>query len=364
MGAGGDGSDIATSASDPFGSDAPSRAGGRAVDASRIAGSPGPDRSSPTGPSAITPGAGPAETEASAASAPPTIPALATRFGLDPDGAEEIRAASRHVVRFPASRVLTVASVGDEAGPRREAAVAALLAEAGVPATRCLAGAVDLDGWMVTAWREVVPSDAEAKADAATLGGLAAEFHRATEGLDPRGVVACDPVGAAREQLAGAVDVGATSEEEIGVLRRHAARLEDVWQAALSAAAANGDDLRTGAVVHGDLHVDNVVVGRDGPIAIDLELAGWGPRAYDAAPTVAFVRWYGRPASDLAAFDDTYGAPLTGMARELGLDEVWGLWSAAWAVANRHRSPEAEDEAAVRLSTLATGDLPRPWRLR
>lgn len=296
---------------------------------------------------------------------PPPVAALAAAFGLDATGAEGIRSASRHVVRFPASRVLAVASTADVSGPRREVAMATLLADADVPATRCLAGPVDLDGWTVTVWREVVPSDPTAVADAATLGGLAARLHRSTEALDGRGVAACDPVGAALEQLAVAVDVGATAEEEVGLVRREATRLEDVWQAARAATCAPvADDLRAGAVVHGDLHLGNVVIGGEGPVAIDLELAGWGPRAYDAAPTVAFVRWYGRPATDLAAFDTAYGADLTGTARELGLDEVWSLWSTAWAVANRHRSPEAEDEATVRLTTLATGAAPRPWHLR
>jgi aminoglycoside phosphotransferase (APT) family kinase protein len=142
-----------------------------------------------------------------------------------------------------------------------------------------------------------------------------------------------------------------------------------VWQAAVDEArrSAGGDavdQVRGGAMVHGDLHVDNVLVGERGPVLLDLELSGWGPRAYDAAPTVTFTRWFDRPASDLAAFDAAYGAPLTTGASEQGLDEVWRLWSACWAVANRHRSEAAADEAEVRIATVATGEAPRPWRLR
>jgi Ser/Thr protein kinase RdoA (MazF antagonist) len=236
--------------------------------------------------------------------------------------------------------------------------VASLLADAGVPATRRLAGPAPIDGWMVTAWREIPGVDPDAPpADAAILGALAARLHQATGALDPRGLVACDPLGAGLAQLEVAIPAGHTSDDELGILRRAATRLEPVWEAAADEARRDG-----GAVLHGDLHAGNVVIGSNGPVLVDLELAGWGPRAYDAAPTVAFVRLYGYPAGDIAAFDDAYGAPLTDAVRELA--DVWALWSTCWCVANRHRSAELEDEAKVRLATVDTGEAPVPWTLR
>lgn len=306
----------------------------------------------------------------------PALTDLAAPFGLDPADAERVRAASRHVLRFPSARVLLVASPGLGSGPRDEAAVARLLAEAGVPAARLRAGPAAIQGWSVTAWSEVRAVVPPVATDAATLGGLARRLHDATGMLDPRGLVTADPVGAALAQLEEASLVGASTEAELGVLQREATRLELVWQAAVDearAAAGAGpgssgegpsDALGAGALVHGDLHVDNVLVGERGPVLLDLELAGWGPRAYDAAPTVTFTRWFDRPGSDLAEFDDAYGAPLTEAASTRGLDEVWRLWSACWAVANRHRSDAAAEEAEVRVTTLATGEAPRPWRLR
>ena len=299
----------------------------------------------------------------------PALTDLAAPFGLDPAEAEPVRAASRHVLRFPTARVLLVASPGLGSGPRDEAAVASLLAEAGVPAARVRSGPAAIQGWSVTAWTEVQTAEPPVAPDAGTLGGLARRLHDATGSLDPRGLIGCDPVGAALAQLEEASVVGATTEAELGVLQREATRLELVWQAAVdearrSAAGDADDQVRGGAMVHGDLHVDNVLVGERGPVLLDLELSGWGPRAYDAAPTVTFTRWFDRPASDLAAFDSAYGAPLTTGASEQGLDEVWRLWSACWAVANRHRSDAAADEAEVRVATVATGEAPRPWRLR
>lgn len=306
---------------------------------------------------------------------PPSIPALAEAFGLDATDAAEVRAATRHVVRFPVAAVRTFAVRGRPTAPRQEAAVAALLADAGVPAARRVAGPTEVDGWTVTAWREIPDVDADAQpVGAAIVGGLARRLHAATGGLDRRGLVVCDPLGAALAQLEVAVDVGRTSDAELTVLRRAATRLEGVWDAAVDeaeAAVGGGEvssvdlaDVRAGAVLHGDLHGANVVVGRDGPVLVDLELAGWGPRAYDAAPTVAGDRLYDRDEPGAQGFDAAYGAGLTGAAASRGLDEVWTIWSACWSVANRHRGADAEEEALVRIETIASGEAPRPWTLR
>lgn len=312
---------------------------------------------------------------------PPSIDAIAATFGLDASGAEVVRSASRHVVRFGASQVRTFAVPAGTGGPRDEAAIATLLADAGVSAARRLAGPARVGDWSVTAWREIPAAlDGVPEPDAATVGALAAELHRRTRSLDLRGISPCDPVGAARAQLERAVRAGASPEGDLSFLRDEASRLEPTWDAAADRARRHrpadspefdgsvvdhsGVDEVGGAVLHGDLHPGNVVVGRDGPVLVDLELAGWGPCAFDAAPTVALVRWYGRPTDDLATFDAAYGAPLTGRAAGDGLDEVWALWATCWAVANRHRFSEAEAEAALRVASLAQGEAPRPWRLR
>ncbi len=292
---------------------------------------------------------------------PPSIPSLATAFGLDASGAEVVRAASRHVVAFPASEVRTFAVPAGTDGPGDEAAVATLLADADLPAARIVAGPALVAGWSVTAWREIPGADGATTVDAGSLGDLAARLHGATADLDHHGIVRCDPVGAARAQLR-LVD---GADADVAVLRRAADRLEPSWHAAAERAGSGRADGRDEqAVLHGDLHRGNVVVGRGGPVLVDLELAGWGPRAFDAAPTVAFVRWYGRPGTDLTAFDEAYGTPLTQRVGVDALDEVWALWSACWGLANRHRSPAAAEEADVRVATLATGEPPRPWQLR
>lgn len=308
---------------------------------------------------------------------PPPIADVATALDLDASGARVVREASRHVIRFPASGVRTFAVPAPSTGPGDEAVIAAVLAEAGVPATRCVAGPAPVKGWLVSAWREIEGLDPAAPlVGAGTLGTLAGTLHRATTSVRPGSVAACDPLAAARAQLDRAGDA---QRGDVAALHGACARLEPTWRSAVDDGDDHGDhgddhrdddgddhgddDGEEGAVLHGDLHRGNVVVGADGPVLVDLELAGWGPRAFDAAPTVAFVRWYGRPAADLTDFDTAYGAPLTVTARSQGLDDVWALWSACWAVANAHRSEVAAEEAGVRVTSVISGRAPRPWQL-
>jgi aminoglycoside phosphotransferase (APT) family kinase protein len=251
--------------------------------------------------------------------------------------------------------VRTSAVVAGDPAPAVEAAVARLLARLLVPAARVVAGPSLVDGWTVTVWEELEVVDGADPVGAATLGALAARLHEATSLADSEDVAECDPAAAARRQIGLARAAGASSDGDLALLDGEVARVEALWRVA--------SDEADRALTHGDLHHGNVVAAVDGPVLVDLELAGWGPRAYDAAPTVAFVRWYGRPVSDLAAFDAASGDRLTAKCIESGLDDVWRAWSASWSVANRHRSAEAETEALVRLETLRTGTAPRPWVL-
>lgn len=249
---------------------------------------------------------------------------------------------------------LAVPATGNDQVVAGEAAAARVLAETGVPAARLTAGPAEIAGWWVTAWADL--DLAEATPVAATdIGALAAALHRATAGPDRArwpGLVATDPLAAVHVQITTAA--AHVRSDDRAWVSDAARRLRPVWRAAAAG---------PGAVIHGDLHAANVVRAPGGPTLVDLELTGWGPVAYDAAPTVAAVRHYGRPESDLDDFDRAYGAPLARTEVAAELAAVWALWSTAWAVANAHRSARLAEEAAVRLETLRTGVLPRPWLL-
>ncbi len=255
-------------------------------------------------------------------------------------GAGILRRGRGVLVGLPA--VPAVARVdGDDALAARQAVVAERLAAAGVPAVRLLDGP-GRPRWPaahgVTAWRWEVGHGHDVSP--AELGRLARTLHdrlpvRPGEGPAPR----LDPLAAVAEQVA---EVGA--DPDAGVLRDAGARLAPAWQR-----VAPEDPLGWSAVVHGDLHAGNVLATAAGPILLDLELAGSGPRSYDVVPQLVAVSRYGRPRAEVEAFVDGYGADPRSWPGLAVLVEVYELWVTAWAVAHRDRSPTHEREASRRM---------------
>lgn len=236
-----------------------------------------------------------------------------------------------------------------EAVAEREVAIARRLAAAGVPITPLLEDAVvERDGVFVTIWRWV---DASRPATVEDLGRLARMLReRLTEG-DGASVPRFDPLGHVRDLVAGLSSPGAAW------IRSRAMELEGAFQA-----ASEADPLGS-TIVHGDLHTGNVVVGDDGPMLTDLEMAGWGPASHDAAPAVMDVRRYGEPADSLRRFLDAFGADPTGDAHFETHVMIQELWVTAWAVAVAHRRVEWATEAERRIATLRD-DADLVWRRR
>ncbi len=283
--------------------------------------------------------------------------------GLDVDGAGIWRAGSAVLVGLPAvpalARVDEPARAGDA---RRQVEVAAVLARAEVPAVAVVGPAgqpIPTDAGPLTVWGWVPPVGAPA--GPGDVARLARVLHDRTRGLGsaggpPAGVPVHEPLATVRTELDRAEAVGATTAADLRTLRHAAADLADRWP-------APDDDPLGAAVVHGDLHRDNVVPGPDGPVLADLELAGWGPASVDLAPQVVAVRRYGADPLVLDEVVAAYGADPRGWVGFEVLVDTYELWVTAWAVANRTASPGAEHEAEVRLSRWRTGTSPT-WSLR
>lgn len=234
----------------------------------------------------------------------------------------------------------------------REVEVARALLEAGVPCVPLVAGKGQPwveDGCVVTAWRWL---ETVGTAAPAAIGSLAAALRDRTVGTHAFDVARFDPLTAIRNAVAGR-PVG---DEQGDFVRRRAQELTVEW-----GRIADRDPAGT-AIVHGDLHADNVLLTAEGPMLTDLELAGAGPASYDVAPSVVAVERYGAEPATLDAFLaalDRDPRDWPGFATCL---QVYELWVTAWAVGVRDRSPELAAEAATRIRCLREGTC-EPWHL-
>ena len=246
------------------------------------------------------------------------------------------------------------------ASARRQVAVAGALAAADVPALRLTALAdqprVAADHW-VTAW-ELLDVRDHAAVDAADLGRLTRRLHDRTRDLGdalddlPR----LDPFAAVEAQLAAAEARDGEGDADVRRLHSEASDLRLAWDEL-------GPDPLGRAVVHGDLHRDNVVVTPGGLVLVDLELAGVGPPTYDLATQVAAIERYGGPPRDHEAFVGAYGYDVRDWAGCEVRTRTYLLWTTAWAVAHRHLSPRHEREAALRVAWWRDPTAAAPWTL-
>jgi hypothetical protein len=236
----------------------------------------------------------------------------------------------------------------------REVEVALVLDGARVPATP-LSGTGQpwfIGPMVVTAW---VWTTSVRDAGPTELGALAGVLRERTVGGPAFEVPRFDAIAAIRRSVEH-LPVG---DEQGDAVRQMAHELAPSW-----ASVADRDPAGL-AIVHGDLHRDNVVVDRAGPLLTDLELTGSGPPSYDAAPSAVAVRRYG---ADPESFEQFVAASGSDPRRWDGFEtciSVYELWVTAWAVSVRHRSPELAAEAQLRVDSLVrwTDPQPRPWHL-
>ncbi len=251
---------------------------------------------------------------------------------------------------------------GDVDEVEREVVVARVLEGAGVPAVR-LAGPTDQpvhlsgvgeDGAVMSVWAEV--AHRPGVVTAATLGALARQLHDATRPPLPE-VGDLDPFAASAAQVDGARRLGHTALAEMDLLDAAARELRAAWTR-----LAADDPLGT-ALVHGDLHVGNVLVGPDGPVLADLELAGMGPASYDLAPTLVAIDRYGADPAGADAWVAAYGADPRRWEGMAALCRAYELWVTAWSLSHRQLSAAHEREARARLAAWDGTGQHTPWSL-
>ena len=266
-----------------------------------------------------------------------------------------LRARSSVFVDLPAAGIVArVEAPGGEEVARTQVWVATLLAQRGSPVAtlfRPETQPILVGDVPVTLWHRL----GELKEPGfRLLGQTLRAFHRPTRGERPQGAIDLDPFVRPRNELAW--PSAWSGSEASAELSRRLDEIEQDW------AAASRDDPLGSAVVHGDVHADNIMLGDDGPVLIDLEDAGFGPASWDFVPLTVQVRRYGLSPASRNAFLAGYGVE----AKEWpGFDlmcQLYEILSVAWAMRCSADSSLMADEARIRVDGLLHGS-ETPWRL-
>jgi aminoglycoside phosphotransferase (APT) family kinase protein len=282
--------------------------------------------------------------------------AAASQACLSTEGATVLRRrTSVYVVLPTANAVARVEPADAVARAERQVAAARLLEECAVPAARLIVPdeqpMVYVDG-AVTLWRRLTILTGEPSP--VTLGHLARHLHEATRGSLSTEIPALDPISTTLDGLGQAASGGRFGG------------IEDLWEEFYKLAAAwdriSAEDPLGTALVHGDYHVNNVVLTPDGPTLIDLEDSGGGAVSWDLASQMVAVRRFGASPARYSSFCDAYGADLMTWDGAETLCRTFELLLLSWAIASWDISPQMEAEAALRLANFR-GETDQPWTL-
>ncbi|PXY31758.1 phosphotransferase enzyme family protein [Prauserella muralis] len=218
------------------------------------------------------------------------------RLGLDARGAALLRFTNNAVYSLARDPVV-VRIVGSRAlrhRARKVVAVARHFAAHDVPAIRLLDGAAQplhVGEHVVTVWERV--PDTGRRATSAELARLLRRVHALPA---PDGVGAWSPLADVRARVADAEELD--TDDRRFLLQRCdevQKRLETVTFALPR------------ALVHGDAHPGNVIVGPDGPVLCDFDSACSGPPEWDLTPLAVGRERFGDPSAWYRGLAETYG---------------------------------------------------------
>lgn len=274
--------------------------------------------------------------------------------GLDVTGARLIRLGENALFHLPRPhvvvRIARSMAYWDDAD--REVAVARWLADQGFPALHAYAGVtqpIEAAGRPVTFWDFVAGRDGD-RSDIAVLAELLSQLHRLPRPvgftLPPE-----DPLGRVRRRL----EVASVTVPDRDFLL---ARLEAI-EAELPALKFSLPE----GPVHGDAHVQNLIITSSGPVMIDFERFAWGHPEWDLSMTATEYQtagWW--TADEYARFAVAYGFDVTSWDGYPVLRAAHELKMTSWLAQNIGESPEVAEEVAARIGTLCGQVPPGNWR--
>ncbi|WP_405799142.1 phosphotransferase enzyme family protein [Streptomyces sp. NBC_01506] len=276
------------------------------------------------------------------------------RAGLDGDGARLIRLGENALFRLGARPVVVRIARSTEYldSARGEVAVSRWLAREGFPAVRVvddLEQPVVVDGHPVTFWHLI--EEEGRKASYGELGAILRDLHSlrlpASLSLLPY------PVLDRTDRRIGAA--AAIPADDRAFLRKRARELRGRVEE-LCFGSPKGP-------VHGDAHVQNLMVDRAGRvILIDLERFSYDHPEWDLMVTATehhSLGWQTR--QEYGAFVGAYGRDLRSWAGFATLRSLQEFNMTTWLMQNVSQSPETAAEYARRIASLRDEDAPRDW---
>ncbi|MFI9646134.1 phosphotransferase enzyme family protein [Streptomyces sp. NPDC052040] len=276
--------------------------------------------------------------------------------GLDDRGAELIRLGENALFRLATVPVIVRVARGEPWLPkaRVEVGVARWLAAEGFPASRLVDGLEQpflIDGHPVTFWQLIVEGDR--KATYGELGGILRDMHAMTvpAGLE---LPAFDPFD--KQELR--ISKAPIPDDDRLFLRKRWQELHGQFEE-LEFQSPKGP-------VHGDAHVQNLMVNEQGEVVlIDFEAFCFDHPEWDLMVTATehhslgwqtneqyadFVRSYGRDLYDWPGYDTLRRLQEFGMT--------------TWLMQNVQQDQETAAEYGRRIAALRNDDAPRDWRPR
>ncbi|MFF1421077.1 phosphotransferase [Streptomyces sp. NPDC058280] len=276
------------------------------------------------------------------------------RAGLDPDGARLLRLGENGLFRLAAHQVVVRIARSTEylESAQGEVRVSRWLAGESFPVTRViddLEQPLIVDGHPVTFWHLIEESDR--KPTYGELGGVLRDLHSLrlpdTLTLPPYPVL-----DRTDRRINAAVDI---PEDDRAFLRKRAHELRDRVR-----------DLRFESEkgpVHGDAHVQNLIVGRNGQvILIDLERFSFDFPEWDLMVTATEHHSLGwQTPEEYGAFVGAYGRDLRTWSGFATLRAVQEFNMTTWLMQNVSESADTAAEYTRRISSLRNDDAPRDW---
>lgn len=270
--------------------------------------------------------------------------------GLDPSGAELIRAGENTLYRLPGAVVARVTRRGQTDAAAKEVRVSRWLQQAGIPVVHVVPGVpqpVVVDGRAVTFWREL-PDHHEGTVD--QVAGILRQIHRLQPPPD-LALPALAPFVRLKERIA---ETTAFDAEEREWLLKRLQRLTEQYE-----------NLPVGlqwAAVHGDAWGGNIVTTATGPVVLDLERFAHGPPEWDLTSIAVDHFTFGSmSAAEWARFCTRYGYDVTEWAGYTALRDVRELRKVTFAAQMAARHPHLIGQARYRLACIRNEHGPRPW---